>query len=100
MFIGFARFDLRLPQATSLKDKRSVIRTLSSMLHQKFRCAFAEVEHQDLRQRAAIGVSVISATNYHARQVLSEIGRHVETHPGVEVITSTVDVLSEEDFES
>lgn len=98
MFIGFARYDLRLSGATSLKDKRTVIRTLSSMLHQKFRCAFAEVDHQDLRQRAAIGVSVISATSYHARQVLSEISRRVETHPGVEVIDASVDVLSIEDL--
>jgi hypothetical protein len=97
MFVGVARYDLRLPGCTSLKDKRSVVRALQSMLYQKFRCAVAEVEHQDLRQRAAVGVSVIADTSYHARRVLSEVGRHVETHPGVEVLNAYVDVLSPED---
>jgi uncharacterized protein YlxP (DUF503 family) len=97
MFVGIARYDLRLPGCTSLKDKRSVVRALQSMLHQKFRCAVAEVDHQDLRQRAAVGVSVIADTPFHARRVLSEVGRHVETHPGVEVLNAYVDVLSPED---
>jgi uncharacterized protein YlxP (DUF503 family) len=97
MFVGIARYDLRLPGCTSLKEKRSVVRALQSMLHQKFRCAVAEVEHQDLRQRAAVGVSVIADTSFHARRVLSEVGRRVETHPGVELLDSFVDVVSPED---
>jgi uncharacterized protein YlxP (DUF503 family) len=97
MFVGVARYDLRLPDCRSLKDKRSVVRGLQSMLHQKFRCAIAEVDHQDLRQRATIGVSVVSDTAFHARRVLSEVERHVDTHPGVELLGSSVDVLSPED---
>lgn len=97
MFVGYARFDLRIPDATSLKDKRSVVRSLQSLLHQKFRCAVGEVEHQDLRQRAAIGVSIIAPTSFHARKVLTEVGRHVETHPGVELLDVITDVISPED---
>jgi uncharacterized protein YlxP (DUF503 family) len=97
MFVGVARYDLRLPGCVSLKDKRSVVRSLESMLHQKFRCAVAEVEHQDLRQRATVGVSVIAETTFHARRVLNEISRRVETHPGVELLGSSVDVLAPED---
>ena len=97
MFIGFARYDLRLSSCTSLKEKRSVVRTLTAMLHQKFRCAVAEVDHQDLRQRSAVGVSVVADTSFHARRVLSEISRHVETHPGVELLEASIDVLSSED---
>jgi uncharacterized protein YlxP (DUF503 family) len=97
MFVGVARYDLRLPDCTSLKDKRSVVRTLQSMLHQKFRCAVAEVEHQDLRQRATLGVSVIADTSFHAKRMLNEVERRVETHPGVELLGSSVDVLSPED---
>jgi hypothetical protein len=97
MFVGVARYDLRLPGCSSLKDKRNVVRTLQAMLQQKFRCAFAEVEHQDLRQRATVGISIVSGTPFQARKVLAEVGRHVETHPGVELLGSTVDVISPED---
>jgi uncharacterized protein YlxP (DUF503 family) len=97
MFVGVARYDLRLPDAASLKDKRSVMRALQSLLHQKFRCAVAEVEHQDLRQRATVGVSVIADTSFHAKRILSEVERRVETYPGVELLGASVDVISPED---
>lgn len=95
--MGVARYDLRLPDCSSLKDKRSVMRALLALLHQKFRCAVAEVEHQDLRQRATVGVSVIADTSFHAKRILSEVERRVETYPGVELLGATVDVLSPED---
>jgi hypothetical protein len=97
MFVGIGRYDLRLPESSSLKDKRSVVRTLTAMLHQKFRCAVAEVDHQDLRQRAAVGVSVVAGTSFQARKLLQEVERHVETHPGVEMLGAAVDVISTED---
>jgi uncharacterized protein YlxP (DUF503 family) len=98
MFVGFARYDLRLAGCTSLKDKRSVLRTLMLMLQQKFRCAVAEVAAQDMHQRASVGLSIVTESAFHARRVLSEIGRHVETHPGVEVIASVADVFAPEDL--
>lgn len=97
MFVGYARYDLRIPDATSLKDKRAVVRSLTSLLHNKFRCAVGEVDHHGLRQRAAIGVSVIAPTVFQARKVLTGVGRHVETHPGVELLDITTDVISPED---
>lgn len=98
MFVGFAQYDLRLPGCTSLKDKRSVVRTLSSMLRSKFNCSFAEVESQDMRQRAGIGLSIVADSAFHARRVLAEISRHVDSHPGVEIIGSIEDVFAPEDL--
>lgn len=97
MFVGIARYDLRLPACHSLKDKRAVLRTLETMLS-KFRCSFAEVAQQDLRQRASIGVAVVSGSHFQARKVLAQIERHVETHPGVELIAATTDVVAPEDL--
>ena len=97
MFVGFARYDLRLPASMSLKDKRSVVRTLQSRVLQKFRCAFAEVDNNDMHQRATVGVSVIAGTQFQARKVLTEIERHVERHPGVELIGTLSDVISDDD---
>jgi uncharacterized protein len=97
MFVGIARFDLRLPECASLKQKRSVLRALFALLQQKFRCAVAEVGHQDLWQRATIGISVVSGTTFQVRKVLSEVERHVETHAGVELLGATIDVVSPED---
>jgi hypothetical protein len=96
MFVGVARYELRLPECSSLKDKRAVLRRLISLLRQKFNVSAGEVDHLDLWQRSTVAVSLISDTQFHARRVMQEIGRHVQTHPGVEVLGSSTDFISPE----
>ncbi|MCA1833088.1 MAG: DUF503 domain-containing protein [Actinomycetota bacterium] len=96
MFVGVARFELRLPDCASLKDKRSVLRRLISLIRQKFNVSAGEVDHLDLWQRSTVAVSLISDTQFHARRVLQEIERHVETHPGVELLDTATDFISPE----
>jgi uncharacterized protein YlxP (DUF503 family) len=96
VFVGIARYDLRIPDARSLKDKRAVVKSLTASLRAKFNCAVAEVDHQDVWQRTAIGLSVISDSHFHARQMLAEIGRRIDTHPGAEIINATTDIVTPE----
>ena len=96
MFVGVARFELRLPGCTSLKEKRSALRGLTTMIKQKFNAAVAEVDHQDQHQRATVGVSVIADTQFHVRRVLHELERHVENYPRVETIDAILDVMAPE----
>jgi len=96
MFVGVARFELRLPGCTSLKQKRSALRGLTALIKGKFNAAVAEVDHQDQHQRATVGVSVIADTQFHVRRVLHEVERHVQTYPRVETIDVAVDLMSPE----
>lgn len=96
MFVGVARFELRLPGCSSLKEKRSALRGLISLIHQKFSAAVAEVDHQDQWQRATVGVCVIADTQFHARRMLHEVERHVDTYPRVETIDVSVEMVSPE----
>jgi uncharacterized protein len=96
MFVGIARFELRIPGCTSLKEKRSAIRGLTGVIKQKFNAAVAEVDSQDLHQRATVGVSVIADTQFHVRRVLHELERHVETYPRVETIDVAVEIVAPE----
>lgn len=97
MFVGWARVELHLPDARSLKDKRAVIRSILDGAHARIRCAGAEVDHLDLHQRAALGFSVVSNEAGHAQRLIDEIMRRCETAPGAEVLRSTHDIVSEED---
>lgn len=96
MFVGIARFELRLPGCNSLKEKRSALRGLNTLIRQKFNAAVAEVDNQDQHQRATVGVSVIADSQFHVRRVLHELERHVETYPRVETINVAVDFYSPE----
>src|SRR5439155_5152513 len=83
MLVALCRFDLRIPGVASLKEKRHVLKTLTASLRQKFNVAVAEVDHQDLWQRAAIAVSSVGAEGYQLRKVMHVVERHIGTFPAV-----------------
>jgi uncharacterized protein YlxP (DUF503 family) len=78
MFVGIVRVELHLPQSGSLKAKRQVIRSLKERIRVRVHAAVAEVEFQDLWQRAALGVAVVSADAGHAREMLQAVRSLVE----------------------
>jgi hypothetical protein len=86
MFVGIVRIELHLPGAASLKDKRSVVRALKERIRHRVQAAVAEVDHQDLWQRAALGVSVISGERRQVGEMLQSVRRLVESAHGAEMI--------------
>ncbi len=88
MLVAVERFDLRIPACGSLKEKRHVVKTLSSAIRQKFNVSVAEVDHHDLWQRTSLGVSVVSRDGYHAKRVLHEVEKLVERWGEVEIIAA------------
>jgi uncharacterized protein YlxP (DUF503 family) len=61
VYAALVRVELHLPLARSLKDKRAIlnrIRDRALATH----AAVAEVDHQDLWQRASLGMAVVAGT--------------------------------------
>jgi uncharacterized protein len=100
MFVGVARFELFIPESSSLKTKRGVLRSVIAGAQNKFNASVAEVEYQDLWQRAAVGVSCVSDSILHCRKMLQEIERSIaRSSVGVAEITGvTVEVVSLDDL--
>jgi uncharacterized protein YlxP (DUF503 family) len=80
--------DIRLPHCQSLKDKRAVLRPVLDGLRHRHPVAVSEVDHQDLWQRAAIGIAVVSATPSHAEEMMDGAERFVWSFPELEVLGS------------
>ena len=97
MIVAVERFDLRIPGAHSLKQKRHVTKTLTAHLRQTFAVSVAEIEYQDLWQRAAIAVALVGAEEYHLRRVLQEIEKRVDAWAEIEVIDRDLHLWSPED---
>ncbi len=100
MYIGVARFELFIPSSASLKDKRQVVRSVTAAIRNKFNVAVAEVDHQDLWQRCALGVSCVSESAGQCRKVLQEVEKVVgrSVIGTSEIIDRTIDVVDMEDF--
>ncbi|MGH6913446.1 MAG: DUF503 domain-containing protein [Geminicoccales bacterium] len=81
--IGLLSVELFIPHAQSLKDKRMVLRSIKDRL-KKFNVAVAEVEHQDVWQRAGLGVVAISTTTGHVDRELAAVADEIErVEPGL-----------------
>ena len=72
------RIELHIPAASSLKEKRQVVRSLKERIQSRVHAAVAEVDHQNLWQRCALGVAVVSADASHVREMLQSVRRLVE----------------------
>lgn len=93
MVVGLLSLELHIPQARSLKDKRMILRGVKDRLR-KFNVSFAEVDYQDLWQRAALGVVTISSARAQADRELAAVLTEIErTEPGL-VARSEVEFLA------
>jgi hypothetical protein len=97
VFVGVSRLELHVPASGSLKSKRHVVKGLVGGLRAKFNVAVAEVDHQDLWQRTALGVTCVSGSFAHAEEMLQEVERFVARDHRVEIIANQVEVLCPED---
>jgi uncharacterized protein len=83
MIVGLLSVELFIPHAQSLKDKRMVLRSIKDRVR-KFNVAVAEVEHQDVWQRAGLGIVAISTTTQHVDQELAAVADEIErVEPGL-----------------
>ena len=71
MHIGLLQLDLHLPYAHSLKDKRMALRSLKDRLRKRFNVSISELDHQDLWQRAAVGIVSIGPDAGYLEQQLN-----------------------------
>jgi len=69
-----------IPQATSLKDKRQIRRSLVDKTRQRFNASVAEVATQDVHQTLTLSVAVVSGDLGCAQRLLDEIVRFMEEH--------------------
>ena len=78
MPIGVLTLELHLPQAHSLKEKRIVVRKIKDRLRARFNVAVAELDHQDLWQRAVLGVVSISSDRKALETLFEAVQRESE----------------------
>ena len=83
MVVALLSIALFLPMSQSLKDKRMVLRRLKDRL-KPMNVAVAEVAHQDLWQRAELGVVTVATTEGGAEEVLASALEEIERlEPGL-----------------
>jgi uncharacterized protein YlxP (DUF503 family) len=78
MFVGVARLSLHIGESGSLKGKRSVLRKVIERVKARFNASIAEVEDQDLWQKATLALSVVGGEKRHVDEQLEKIIRFID----------------------
>jgi uncharacterized protein YlxP (DUF503 family) len=62
--------------------------------------AIAEVAHQDLWQRSALGVACVAESTSHCRKLLQEIEKTIARSAvdGAEIVDRTIEIVAMEDL--
>jgi uncharacterized protein len=88
LVIAVMGWDLQIHDAHSLKEKRSVIRSLKDRLRAKLNVSVAETGAQDIWQRAEITVCAVAADRRQADSILDSADRLVEAESRGRIIDS------------
>jgi uncharacterized protein YlxP (DUF503 family) len=91
--IGLLTLDLHFPGARSLKDKRQALRSLETKIKNRHNVSVAEVEHQDLWQRARLAVVGVNTDHSHLETTLQHVAGEAGTARDILLVDSQVEYL-------
>ena len=92
--VGVLTLELRLEHSHSLKDKRHVVKGLKDRLRHKFNVSVAEIDGQDLWQRATLAAVTVSSSHDFAEKVLHSVEREAAALLGAALADANVEWLS------
>ena len=87
MVIASAVWDLNLPGCSSLKEKRSILRSLKDRLRNKFNVSVAETASQDVHKRAQLTIALVASDGRYAESVLDKLDSFVERNGGAVIVS-------------
>jgi uncharacterized protein len=91
--IGLLTLDLHFPGARSLKDKRQALRSLETRLRNRFNVSVAEVEYQDLWQRARLAIVSVNTDHAHLDSTLSSATSEAGNAREVQILDAFTELL-------
>ncbi len=93
MKVGVCRLKIHIPGSRSLKDKRSLVKSLTSRLQKQFNISIAEVGDHDLWQVATIGIACVSNHNNRVDEILNAVLAMINReYPTVEIVEKDIEI--------
>ena len=93
IIVGLCTVELFIPESQSLKHKRQVLLSLKDRLRGQFNLSVAEVDGQDLWQKAVLGLACVANEARYVNQVCDRALNLIRSVPAVEIVQSRVELL-------
>ena len=93
MTVGVLTVSIEIPESSSLKDKRRVLRSLLDGMRNKFNISAAELDRLDSHNYSTIGVACISNDKAFANRVLDSVADYVRSNPRVTTLDCSIELI-------
>lgn len=80
MVVAACQVRLSLDGVYSLKEKRSIVKSVLARISQEFHLSAAEVDEQDVWQTAVLGFAIVGNDSAHLHAVLEKVVQWLESN--------------------
>ncbi|MER1261301.1 DUF503 domain-containing protein [Bacillus sp. C3(2022)] len=88
--IGFIECECIIYDASSLKEKRAVLKRIITRIRAKFNVSVSEIDYQDTWQRTSFGIAAVSSSRVQTEKELQRVLAFIDSFPEIErTITRT-----------
>ncbi len=91
--VGILQVELDIPWARSLKDKRSVVKSIRDKTRRNFNVSIAEVEDQDTITSIVIGVAMAGSDVKYILGALEKFKESLSDWPDARFVDAQVEVI-------
>ena len=88
MLVAGCSWDLSLPECSSLKDKRRVVKSLKDRIRKRFNVSVAETAYQDVWTRTQLSVVLVTSDGAPIDSVLAKLDNFIEREHRVVILSS------------
>ena len=91
--IGLCSVELHLPEAQSLKGKRQILKSLTVRLRNRLNVAVAEIDEQNLWQKAILGIVCVANESGVVNGILDQALNVIQGNPSLQLLHSKIELL-------
>ncbi|KPK38273.1 MAG: hypothetical protein AMJ78_10265 [Omnitrophica WOR_2 bacterium SM23_29] len=93
MIVGILTVRLRMPENSSLKEKRMTTKSLKDKIRDRFNVSIAEIDDHDKWQVAAFGIAYVGTDRFCADAALSKVVDFIKECKQVDLIDYNTELL-------
>jgi len=86
MLIGICELFIYLPDCQSLKDKRSIIKSIKAHLRKKYNISISEIGQKNMWKRCTIGICCIGDNRQIIDKIIDSVIKDIESNSKIELV--------------
>jgi len=86
MLIGICELFIYLPDCQSLKDKRSIIKSMKFHLRKKFNISISEIGQKNIWKKSTIGICCIADNRQIIDKIIDSVIKDIDSHSKIELV--------------